>query len=72
MNEKHAIREAVLRVLVDAEPDGIHDEDVLQAVGFLEPATRAEIDAAIGELFAMELIERDDTRSPWRLVGCPS
>ncbi len=72
MNQKKEIREAVLRVLVDAEPDGIHDEDVLQAVGFLEHATRAEIDAVIGELLVMELIERDDTRSPWRLVGSPS
>jgi hypothetical protein len=72
MNEKNEIREAVLRVLVDAEPEGIHDEDVLQAVEHLEPATQAEVDAVIGELFVMELIERDDTGSPWRLVGCRS
>jgi hypothetical protein len=72
MNEKNEIREAVLRVLVDAEPEGIHDEDVLQAVEHLEPATQDEVDAVIGDLFAVELIDRFDARSPWRLVGCRS
>lgn len=72
MNEKTDVREAVIRVLVEAEPEGVPDEDVLQAVEYYVEADQAQVDDVLGELFAIDLIERDHTGAPWRLVGCPS
>lgn len=71
MADTEHLRFAVLRALDEALPEGIADEDLAEAVGYLVegvPLTQVALDAVTESLWTTGFIEHDDERSPWRIV----
>jgi hypothetical protein len=68
VSESEQLRFAILRVLEEAE-DGVADEDLGELVEYyVAVGSRSDIDDELGDLFAIDLIERDQVDERWRLA----
>jgi hypothetical protein len=64
---REALRFAILRVIAEAD-DGVFDEDLEMAVSYYVETTQSDIDVEVGDLFVCDMISREDTTTPWRLM----
>lgn len=66
MTNRDEVRFAILRVIDEAGDEGILDEDLKMAVLYYVDTDQNQIDVETGELWATDMIQRQDTTSPWR------